>query len=141
MGFQSIYKTIRESILEALPDDAGINVRLIGHSLGGALVTLCALDAQMPLPASMLSFASPRTGDAAFKDAFNGAVSDYIRVVNKPDIAPHLPLPIGYRHVGVAAVIDSGFTLDIRFAHELCDGYLRGLNRAVVTPPVVAPFD
>lgn len=141
MGFQAIYKTIRQSILDALPKVGMLSLTLIGHSLGGALMTLCALDEAMPVPSMALSFASPRTGDADFKDTFNSLVPGYIRVVNKPDIAPHLPLPIGYRHVGTAAIIDSGFTLNIKFAHELCDGYLRGLNRTVAAPPVIAVFD
>ena len=38
------------------------------------------------------------------------------------------------------ATVDSGFTLDLVFAHGLCEGYLRGLNRAIAAPVRIAAF-
>ena len=146
IGFQAIYQTIQQSILDLLGEAKGKSVTVLGHSLGAALATLCALDEKVAavagaLPAHVFPFASPRVGDGDFREVFNGLVSDCIRIVNKPDLVPHVPLPIGYRHVGVAAVVDSGATLDLAFAHGLCEGYFRGLNRTIAAPAIVETFD
>jgi hypothetical protein len=145
MGFQAVYETVQESIVKLLQGTAFQSVTVLGHSLGAALATICAMDesiaAAAKLPAHVFPIASPRVGDAAFRDAFKGLLPDCIRIVNKPDIVPRLPLPIEYRHVGTAAVINSGFTLDLGFAHGLCEGYLRGLNSTIASPAQIATFD
>jgi hypothetical protein len=51
------------------------------------------------------------------------------------------PLPISYRHVGQAAIIDGGFTLDLGEAHGLCAGYIRGLNRVIAEPVELQTLD
>ena len=146
MGFQAVYETIQQSILDLVKKSQTESLTIVGHSLGGALATICALDASVQAaaghaPAHVFPIASPRVGDEAFQNTFNAVLPDCIRIVNKPDIVPRLPLPIGYRHVGMAAVIDSGFTLDLGFAHALCQGYLRGLNRTIAAPATIAAFD
>jgi hypothetical protein len=78
---------------------------------------------------------------ASGPNAFNGILPDCVRLVNKPDIVPRIPLPIGYRHVGTAAVINSGFKLDLGLAHGLCEGYLRGLKSEIASPAQMAAFD
>jgi hypothetical protein len=138
MGFQAVYETIRKSILALLARAGAGPLTIVGHSLGAALATLCALDAGIGRPARVCPIASPRVGDGRFRDLFNQTQPDCVRVVNKPDIVPHVPLPIGYRHVGSAAVVNSGPTLDLVFAHGLCEGYLRGLNRTIATPATLS---
>src|SRR5262249_47736483 len=139
MGFQAIYETIEQSIVR-LVQGQPTTVTLVGHSLGAALATLCALDDAVAVatdgraPARVFPIASPRVGDDDFARTFDTSLSECIRIVNKPDLVPHLPLPVGYRHVRTAAVINSGLTLDLAFAHGLCEGYTRGLNRTIVEP-------
>lgn len=75
---------------------------VVGHSLGGALATLCAFNEAHIFPAwpsiAVRTFGCPRVGDARFTHAFNQAVPNAIRVVHGPDIVPRLPAPICYRH-------------------------------------------
>jgi predicted lipase len=145
MGFQAVYETIRQSILDLVAKTRKQSLTLIGHSLGAALATVCSLDEGLLAAAGrprdhVVPIASPRVGNEVFRDVFNGMVPQCFRIVNKPDLVPHLPLPIGYIHVGTAAVVDSGATLDLGFAHGLCEGYLRGLNKAIAAPMTLHTF-
>jgi predicted lipase len=145
MGFQAVYETIRQSILDLVTKVRKPSLTLIGHSLGAALATICSLDDGISAAASrppdqVVPIASPRVGNEVFRDIFNSAFPQCFRIVNKPDLVPHVPLPIGYIHVGTAAVVDSGATLDLGFAHGLCEGYLRGLNKAIAAPVALHAF-
>lgn len=112
-GFTAVYESLRVSpdpassrLVEALPNLAFprpmTSLTLCGHSLGGALVTLCALDvaANTPFKHPMVySYASPRTGDSSFADTYNQVVPDTFRFANRLDIVPKVPLPPPYEHV------------------------------------------
>lgn len=81
------------------------SLTIAGHSLGGALVTLLALDlaahAQPPLNTPVVyTYASPKTGDPQFVDTYNHLVPDTVRIANRVDLVPKLPLPPLYEHVG-----------------------------------------
>jgi predicted lipase len=151
IGFQAIYETLRKSITTVLsrPDGNPLPVVTVGHSLGGALATLCALDAEVARlsngPIKVVTFASPRVGNSDFKNAFGRNVTDCLRIANRSDLIPHLPLhlplPNTYCHVGQAAIIDGGFTLDLGEAHGLCAGYIRGLNRTIAEPVELHALD
>lgn len=112
-GFTAVYESLRVSpdpasarVVEALPKLAFprpiTSLTLCGHSLGGALVTLCALDiaanTQFKHP-MVYSYASPRTGDSSFADTYNQVVPDTFRFANRLDIVPKVPLPPPYEHV------------------------------------------
>ena len=77
---------------------------IFGHSLGGALAIICALDlSMMNLPiAGVYTFGQPRVGDAAFAAHYNNELRDLtFRVVNQNDIVPRTPgVLMGYRHCG-----------------------------------------
>lgn len=157
VGFQAVYETIRESVKNAIEEAGSLPLTIVGHSLGGALATLCALDADIAKLASgqprVFSFASPRVGDGEFRDAFDKQVPECMRIVNKPDVVTHVPLPLphiplpqllltpkrqlDYRHVGLAAVVDGGELFDPLFSHGLCEGYSRGLNSTIAQPKLV----
>jgi Lipase (class 3) len=84
------------------------SVTICGHSLGGALATLLALDvaanysgnaaAAFKQPA-VYTYASPKTGGSVFADMYNHAVPNTIRIANRMDLVPKLPLPPLYEHV------------------------------------------
>jgi len=93
-GFTSIYTSCRETILAALnrlPGSARLFVT--GHSLGGALAVLLALDASVntPFRPVMYNFGGARVGNPGFASRYNSLVANSIRVVNAYDVIPLLP--------------------------------------------------
>jgi hypothetical protein len=78
------------------------SLTICGHSLGGALATLLALDVaantSFTNPA-VYTYASPRTGGPQFVDVYDHVVPNTIRIANRLDIVPKLPLPPLYDHV------------------------------------------
>ena len=102
-GFISAYKSVREAVLKYAEDSPHQRVICTGHSLGGALATLCALDVQYNLPdkeVSCYSYGSPKVGNAAFQKSYDKRVPNTYRFVNSADAVPNLP-PGRYEHVGI----------------------------------------
>jgi triacylglycerol lipase len=95
VGISAIYYSAREQILNVL-DRLSVSKALLitGHSLGGALATLCALDVAVnskfdhPI---IYTYASPRVGDPAFARNFAVRIDQSYRVYNPIDIVPRLP--------------------------------------------------
>ncbi|CAI5960721.1 unnamed protein product [Closterium sp. NIES-65] len=117
-GFYSAYHftRLRPAVVHAvlflmtiLP--GSFRVAFTGHSLGGALATLSALDLQvsydLPSPViQVVTFGSPRVGNAAFAAYFRQKLPKSTRVTNWKDLVPHLPpATIGYHHVATEAWI------------------------------------
>jgi triacylglycerol lipase len=135
-GFQAVYKLLRESLFAQMHRSTQNFTRLIvtGHSLGAALSELAAPDllrnggfACVP---EVQNFAGPRVGHSDFARNFNAQIPGCFRIVNNWDIVPHLPPPLAlFEHVGVAARLDCGFTLDARLAHSLEKSYAEGLTK------------
>jgi hypothetical protein len=112
-GFTAIYNTLRIDVAPGAPKlvDAlatlpfakpPSSVTICGHSLGGALATLLALDVAANSEYSdpnVYTYASPRTGDPLFVSTYNQVVPNTIRAANRVDIVPKLPLPPMYEHV------------------------------------------
>jgi triacylglycerol lipase len=149
IGFQAIYETLRKSLITVLSQlrSNPLSLIIVGHSLGAALATLCALDPEVAKLSNgaiqAVTFASPRVGDTDFKKAFAKNVTDCLRIANRSDLVPNLPFefPFPYRHVGQAAIINGGFTPDLGEAHGLCAGYIRGLNRVIAEPVELQALD
>ncbi|MCV7381369.1 hypothetical protein BST11_11695 [Mycobacterium alsense] len=112
-GFTIMYESLRTgtapgapTVVDALtklkfPQPVN-SVTLCGHSLGGALATLLALDVAVNTPftrPAVYSYASPRTGDSLFASTFDQVVTDSYRIANRLDIVPALPPPLDYEHV------------------------------------------
>jgi Lipase (class 3) len=112
-GFTAMYESIRTSVapgaltvtqaLATLPfAPAATSITISGHSLGGALATLLALDVaantsfKQPI---VYTYASPRTGDTAFANTYNQVITNSFRIANRVDLVPKLPLPPVYDHV------------------------------------------
>ena len=112
-GFTALYKSLRISeapdsmtivdALRTLPFNKPVgSMTIIGHSLGGALATLMALDLAANTSfrnPTVYTYASPRTGDALFARTYNSVVPNTVRIAHRPDIVPKLPLPPLYEHV------------------------------------------
>jgi pimeloyl-ACP methyl ester carboxylesterase len=112
-GFTAMYESLRTgadpgspSVVHALatlsfPHPVS-SVTICGHSLGGALATLLALDVAANTAftdPAVYTFGSPRTGDSLFASTFDQVVKNSWRVANRLDIVPTLPPPVDYEHV------------------------------------------
>jgi predicted lipase len=78
----------------------GRKVVFTGHSLGGALATLCGASVKDEIPdlhVSVITFGSPRVGNKQFAEVFK-AVDVSIRCVNGSDVVTMMP-NWGYEHV------------------------------------------
>ena len=78
------------------------SVTICGHSLGGALATLLALDVAANTAfnhPTVYTYGSPRTGDSLFASTYDQVVTNSYRIANRLDIVPALPPPIDYDHV------------------------------------------
>ena len=102
-------------------------VRITGHSLGGALASVCAVHLYQKGVHldSVVTFGSPRTGNPSFAQWYDRVVYNFtryaFRVTHYRDPIIHLP-PINYfisfRHVP-REVFFSAETGDV---HTICDG-------------------
>jgi pimeloyl-ACP methyl ester carboxylesterase len=113
-GFTDMYESLRTG---SAPDSPTVvnalanlqfphpvsSVTICGHSLGGALATLLALDlvanTAFAEPA-VYTYGSPRTGDSLFAATYNQVVKNSYRVTNRLDVITALPPTfVGYEHV------------------------------------------
>jgi predicted lipase len=81
---------------------------MTGHSLGGALAMLAALDIntnfKLPQRVRVYTFGTPRLGNVAFSTAYDARVPATFRVVVDGDFVAGMPKMFGvYRCVGVLA--------------------------------------
>ena len=94
-GFVDAYFSIRDKVIKSVTRHLsnGQRLHITGHSLGGALATLCAWDlAQAGKPGGIYTFGSPRVfGRAGSKRADEIFGGRYFRCVNSNDIIPRLP--------------------------------------------------
>jgi hypothetical protein len=112
-GFTAMYNSLRTGAapnspivaksISSLPFPRPVtSVTVCGHSLGGALATLLALDLAANTVFShpvIYTYGSPRTGDSLFASTFDQVVTNSYRIENRLDIVPKLPPPLAYQHV------------------------------------------
>lgn len=106
-----------------------------GHSLGGAMATICAgrcyLSHIPSNPVELFTFGSPRVGDKRY---INYVKLDHYRFVNNNDIVTRVPPSFfGYRHSGDEVYFDrNGRIRKLGIVSKRRDkwrGFLRGLRR------------
>lgn len=110
-GFINAYKSVREIIHKSIKNLNPKYIFVCGHSLGGALSTLCAVDIQYNFPQIKLycyTSGQPMVGNKEFQESFNVRVPNMVRTYMKKDIVPMCPpdwvekLSGGkYYHVGI----------------------------------------
>lgn len=99
-GFNfQLMKRLKSLLIRLSKDNPGKRVRVYvtGHSLGGALATLCAYDVMTHCQmnhaehyeVSCYTFGAPRTGNHAFAKLFAGVVPDTWHIINS-DVRPLL---------------------------------------------------
>ena len=112
-GFTAVYRSLTTTLDPKCPSVtkslATLNfpkpvtsLTICGHSLGGALATLLALDvaanSKFKNP-TVYTYASPRTGGPQFAATYNQLVPNTNRIAGRLDLVPKLPLPPLYEHV------------------------------------------
>jgi triacylglycerol lipase len=94
-GISDIYYSVRDQIIPVLGELSEDKTLFItGHSLGGALATLCGLDVAVNTSFKdpvVYTYGSPRVGDPAFAKAFTDKVNQSFRMNNHFDVVTHLP--------------------------------------------------
>ncbi|MBD2872354.1 lipase family protein [Paenibacillus arenilitoris] len=140
-GFTDIYMSARGQIMniaKQLPGDKPLFVT--GHSLGGALATLAALDLasnsafKEPI---VYTFGAPRVGDPKFVTAYNGTVGTHWRFQNEFDIVPHLPTLVyqspdtnqTYYYMHVKGEVKRSFRMGSIAGNHLLSSYFADLAR------------
>ncbi len=92
------------SVVKKLVDAKRRPIFLTGHSLGGALATVCSLDLFARLGITrreifVSTFGAPRVGNRAFHRLYDEHVPIHWRIVVGPDVVAKLP-KLGFIHVG-----------------------------------------
>ncbi|KAM0913867.1 hypothetical protein ACQ4PT_011891 [Festuca glaucescens] len=99
-GFYSAYYNttlrheISKSVQWAWKTYGKLPINVVGHSMGGALASFCALDLSVKYGShevQLITFGQPRVGNPAFAAYFNDQVPRTTRVTHENDIVPHLP--------------------------------------------------
>jgi predicted lipase len=95
-GFLTAYKSVRDEIHEFINNSPTYinNIHVCGHSLGGALATLCAVDMQFNYPNKKVTCypsGNPKVGNKAFVESYNRRVPNTIRTYMRTDVVPELP--------------------------------------------------
>jgi hypothetical protein len=97
-GFYSSWQSLKSETLDDL-HTMGCDkkpIRIIGHSLGGAMAALAAFDLMENYQIKhVYTYGQPRVSNQAWVDAFEQKVAKakvpYFRVVDYMDVVPHLP--------------------------------------------------
>lgn len=105
-GFWTKYKALKNSIKNTIDDITSKttieNVTCTGHSMGGALASICACDLAQDydnLDMNLYTFGSPRVGNIDFAHWCSASVSNHYRLANKGDIITYLPFSPQYNHI------------------------------------------
>jgi len=114
-GFLRAYASIQSSlkeILEGLVSKMNGNaceILVTGHSLGGALANLAAVDWAgwgISTNIHVCTFGTPRVGNARFASHSNEVIPKNFRVVNDRDVVPRMPTG-DYHHPGCTVMVNS----------------------------------
>ncbi len=135
-GFVEAYFSIREQIHSYIKENPAKCVTLTGHSLGGAIATLCAVDLQFNYPdqfaIDLYSFGCPRVGNSGFIESFNRRVPDSYRFVYGMDAVTGVPVPWqGYGHTDKEYHLGPNFHwnfLTQRFKDHSLENYIKALK-------------
>lgn len=147
-GYLEHYKRIRTDLLDFVFNETllayrrktePITINIAGHSMGGALACIMALDCAELLPNSKVNvytYGAPPFCDQVFIDScasYHPRLSTF-RVIHKDDIIPNIPLP--WKHQSFkrnSIVIDHQPKQRIRipqvFKHHSMTSYINGLRQ------------
>ncbi|MBD2425090.1 lipase family protein [Phormidium sp. FACHB-1136] len=111
LGFHTLYfKQLAEAVRAAVQTlDPAKPLVISGHSLGGALANLAAMDMALHYPdfqpnLHIYTYGTPRVGDLTFVENHSKLLPNHYRVVNLADMVPMTPLSnlliVNFMHAG-----------------------------------------
>ena len=82
-------------LIELMEAHPTAHVYIAGHSLGGAMASIVALDLMLTktlsdVPPTVYTYGQPRTGNNVFANTVNKLIPRVYRVVNRNDAVPHI---------------------------------------------------
>jgi hypothetical protein len=130
------------SDLEPLLED-GYKIWVTGHSLGAALSSIAAFKLAdkewIPKPVTCVSFASPFTGDAGYRTAYEQLEKDgllrYLRFTNYNDFVPAIPPALSWRrfkHVGINIRL---YDKKIKMHHSSNNSFWKDIENSFLKSP------
>jgi triacylglycerol lipase len=140
-GFMEAYFAVRDRLLAAVHQAPEHAIVVTGHSLGGALATIAALDVQFNITQhtgqniSVYTFGAPRVGNPALVNSFRQRVPQSYRFVYGWDIVTRVPrIWQGFEHVPEQQALGTLWTWQMvsrRFKDHYLDNYIRALEEQV----------
>jgi hypothetical protein len=110
LGFtQSYFSLVQEtragiySLMQSYPS---ASLTFVGHSLGGAMAVIAAMDALNQgyngAQITIITMGEPRAGNAQFALAVGDNIKNVFRITNHKDLVPHVPTqPMGFHHTAL----------------------------------------
>jgi predicted lipase len=100
-GFKTQYLKVQDYLDKKFYNES--NLLICGHSLGGALASICALDFKLtwkPQDLTCITWGSPRVGGRAWAKLFNSTIENSFRYIYKNDIVPKVPtMWMWFKHI------------------------------------------
>ena len=127
MGFKIELRKLWNDISGILNRRTKQQIWITGHSLGGAMATLCAsrLEERNPI---LYTYGSPRVGGREWRD---GCDVEHHRFRNNNDVVPVIPLWLmGYRHHGKLCYINYYGNIRKMTTWQRIKDQFRGIIRA-----------
>ncbi len=109
-GFLHAYLSIKDEVLNILKEETkskSFKIYCTGHSLGGALATIMALEIKklLKIDPVLYTYGAPKVGNRWFVRHYNRRVKNSYRIVNDDDPVPQLPA-LSFTHVRNYVLID-----------------------------------
>jgi triacylglycerol lipase len=139
-GITRVYESMRDELIEminSIPTDKPLY--LTGHSLGGDLAIMAALDFAVNTAQKntiVYTYAAGRPGDMAFAKKYNALIKNSYRIFNVHDFIPTLPAAeypppftdtgLFYEHVNLSVPI--GFQMNNVFLNHRINCYFQKLS-------------
>ena len=121
-GIYRKYMSLRDKLHALVQLHAPRTLLLTGHSLGGALAALAAVDLHAhyeDVELHVVTFGAPRVGNAAFTTQLASATRSYVRVRDPHDLIPDMPgALLGFTH-GDSDEVNTVYDILSRLMHTI----------------------
>lgn len=133
-GFNRIYKAMQEDLAREIANQKPAAVHFVGHSLGGALAALAAMDfiGGGKVPGYLYTFGAPRVGSGAASSLLGSKLTAerVRRVYALSDPVPMIPL-LPFLHFGPGSIgLADSFNSICVSAHLMSTSYLPAMPKS-----------